>query len=90
VIHVTTAVVTAREAAWERFQLPSDSWPAVATVDASGGSTGENLATGVREVLDGRNCQTSGTSYVRGHSPTRGRRTFLCLVRPRSPTLEQL
>ena len=51
VIHVTTAFVPDREAALEMFQWHSDSWPAVETVDASGGYTGENLATEVREVL---------------------------------------
>lgn len=51
VIHVTTANVTDREAAVEMFQLHSDSLPAGETVLAEGGSTGENLATGVREVL---------------------------------------
>ena len=54
VIHVTTADVNDREAALEMFQLHSDSWPAVATVLADGGSTGENFAAGVREVLDAR------------------------------------
>jgi transposase len=51
VIHLTTANVNDREAALEMFRLPSDSWPAVETVLADGGSTGEKFATGVREVL---------------------------------------
>jgi transposase len=54
VIHVTTANVPDREAALEMFQLHSDSLPAVETVLADGGYTGENFATGVREVLDAR------------------------------------
>lgn len=54
VIHVTTANVPEREAALEMFQWHSDSLPAVETVLADGGYTGENFATGVRDVLSAR------------------------------------
>ena len=54
VIQVTKAVVTDREATFGRFQLPSDSRPAVETVLADGGSTENRLATGVCDILGGQ------------------------------------